>query len=315
VDARAFDVVVVGKANVDYLVRGPRLPLPGQSVNGDLFQQAPGGKGANQAVAAARLGARVALVGRIGNDARGDSVVEALLTEGVAVDHIVRDPSAPTGVALCQVGGNGEKQILSAAGANSRLSVDDVRAARDALTSTAVVLVSLGVPTDCIAEAIELGKAGGARVVLDPSPPLAMRPDLFAGLDVIRPNRSEARTLTGIDPCDPESGHGAAADLMRRGAGAACVQTGDLGDLLAWMEGTSMRHVFLPRFTVDRVDATGAGDAFAAALSVCLAEGRILAEAGPFASAAAALATTVLGAQASLPRRAQVQALLAAQRG
>jgi ribokinase len=120
--------------------------------------------------------------------------------------------------------------------------------------------------------------------------------------------------LTGIDPCDPESGHGAAADLMRRGAAAACVQTGDLGDLLAWMEGTSMRHVFLPRFSVDRVDATGAGDAFAAALSVYLAEGRSLAEAGPFASAAAALATTVLGAQASLPRRAQVLALLAAQR-
>src|SRR4051812_47257374 len=163
VDARAYDVVVVGKANMDYLVRGPRLPLPGQSVNGDLFQQAPGGKGANQAVAAARLGARVALISRIGNDARGDSVVEALLTEGVALDHLVRDPSAPTGVALCQVGGNGEKQILSAAGANGRLTVDDVRAARDALTSTAVVLMSLGVPTDCVAEAIELAKAGGAR--------------------------------------------------------------------------------------------------------------------------------------------------------
>jgi len=151
VDAHAFDLVVVGKANVDYLVRGPRLPLPGQSVNGDLFQQAPGGKGANQAVAAARLGARVALISRIGNDARGDSVVEALLTEGVAVDNIVRDRSAPTGVALCQVGGNGEKQILSAAGANSRLTTDDVHAARDALASTAVVLVSLGVPGDCVA--------------------------------------------------------------------------------------------------------------------------------------------------------------------
>src|SRR5436853_2452092 len=145
---RAYDVVVVGKANVDYLVRGPRLPRPGQSVNGDAFQEAPGGKGANQAVAAARLGARVALVARVGNDSRGDSVIEALLTEGVAVDHVIRDETAPTGVALCQVGGDGEKQILSAEGANGRLTAEDVRGARHLLESTAVLLVSLGVPAE-----------------------------------------------------------------------------------------------------------------------------------------------------------------------
>jgi len=314
VDARAYDVVVVGKANMDYLVRGPRLPLPGQSVNGDLFHEGPGGKGANQAVAAARLGARVALISRIGNDARGDAVMEALLNEGIDVDHVVRDPSTPTGVALCQVGGSGEKQILSAAGANAHLSADDVRAARDALRSATVVLLSLGVPAECLALAIELGRSAGARVVLDPSPPLAMRAALYAGVDVIRPNRSEARTLTGIDPCDHETGLDAATDLMRRGAGAACVQAGDLGDVLAWKEGGVVRNVFLPRFTVDRVDATGAGDAFAGALSVYLAEGRALAEAGPFASAAAALATTVLGAQPSLPMRAEVLELLTSQR-
>jgi len=314
VDARAYDVVVVGKANMDYLVRGPRLPLPGQSVNGDLFHEGPGGKGANQAVAAARLGARAALVSRIGNDARGDAVMEALLNEGIGVDHVVRDRSRPTGVALCQVGGSGEKQILSAAGANAHLSADDVRAARDALSSTAVVLLSLGVPADCLALAIELGRSAGARVVLDPSPPLAMRAALYSGVDVIRPNRSEARTLTGIDPCDHESGLDAATDLMRRGAAAACVQAGDLGDVLAWKEGAALRNVFLPRFTVDRVDATGAGDAFAEALYVCLEEGKALAEAVPFASAAAALATTVLCAQPSLPMRARVLELLASQR-
>ncbi|HEY6049989.1 MAG TPA: PfkB family carbohydrate kinase, partial [Thermoanaerobaculia bacterium] len=153
---RAYDVVVVGKANLDYLVRGPRLPRPGQSANGDAFQEAPGGKGANQAVAAARLGARVALVARIGNDARGDAVVEALLTEGVSVDHMLRDPAASTGVALCQVGGDGEKQILSFAGANARLSVDDVNAAADALRSTAVLLVSIGVPLAAVRQAVAL---------------------------------------------------------------------------------------------------------------------------------------------------------------
>jgi len=301
-----YDVVVVGKANVDYLVRGPRLPQPGQSVNGELFQEAPGGKGANQAVGAARLGARVALVARVGNDVRGDSVVEALITEGVEIDHLIRDATAFTGVALCQVGGTGEKQILSAAGANARLSAEDVRAAADALRSARVVLLQLGVPLAAVAEAIRIGRSAGARVVLDPGPPAPLPDDLLAEIDVIRPNCSEALALTGVEVVDRDSARAAAASLLRRGAGAAAVQAGESGDLLSWSEG----EVWLPRFEVARLDATGAGDAFASAFAVALAEGRSLAEAGPFASAAAALATTVLGAQASLPRRAAVLALL-----
>src|SRR2546421_7978013 len=191
VDQR-YDVLVVGKANVDCLVRGPRLPQHGQSVNGELFQEAPGGKGANQAVAAARLGARVALVARVGNDVRGDSVVEALITEGVEIDHLIRDPTAFTGVALCQVGGTGEKQILSAAGANARLSADDVRAAADALRSARVVLLQLGVPLPAVAEAIRIGRAAGAPVVLDPRPPAPLPRDPLAEIDAIPPHRSDA---------------------------------------------------------------------------------------------------------------------------
>jgi ribokinase len=309
VDTR-FDVVVVGKANLDYLVRGPRLPRPGQSVSGDLFHEAPGGKGANQAVGAARLGARAALVARIGNDQRGDAVVEALITEGVAVDFVVRDPSAVTGVALCQVGGDGEKQILSAAGANACLSADDVRGAADALRATRVVLLQLGVPLAAVAEAIRIGRSGGARIVLDPGPPVPLSDELLAQVDVIRPNCSEARVLTGVEVVDRDSARAAAGALLRRGVGAVAVQAGELGDLLAWREGES----WLPRFDVPRLDATGAGDAFASALAVAFTEGRSLVEAGPFASAAAALATTVLGAQASLPRRGAVLALLEAHR-
>jgi ribokinase len=309
VDAR-YDVVVVGKANLDYLVRGPRLPRPGQSRSGDLFQEAPGGKGANQAVGAARLGARAALVARIGNDVRGDAVVEALITEGVAVDFVLRDPSAFTGVALCQVGGDGEKQILSAAGANSRLSADDVRGAADALRSARVVLLQLGVPLPAVTEAIRIGRSGGARIVLDPGPPTPLPDELLAQIDVIRPNCSEARALTGVEVTDRDSARAAASALLRRGAGAVAVQAGELGDLLAWRD----EELWLPRFEVARLDATGAGDAFASALAVALSDGRPLAEAGPFASAAAALATTVLGAQASLPQRSAVLALLEAQR-
>lgn len=303
-----YDVVVVGKANVDYLVRGPRLPQPGQSVSGEQFQVAPGGKGANQAVGAARLGARVALIARVGKDAHGDSVVEALRKEGVDIDHLLRDSSAFTGVALCQVGGNGEKQILSAAGANARLTAEDVRAAAEVLRSARVVLLQLGVPLPAVAEAIRIGRSGGARVVLDPGPPAPLPDELLGQIDVIRPNCSEALALTGVQVTGRASAQKAAAELLRRGAGAAAVQAAEDGDLLAWTGG----EVWLPRFEVARLDATGAGDAFASALAVALAEGRSLPEAGPFASAAAALATTVLGAQASLPRRADLLAFLAA---
>jgi ribokinase len=301
-----YDVVVVGKANVDYLVRGPRLPLPGQSVSGEQFQVAPGGKGANQAVGAARLGARVTLIARVGKDPRGDSVVEALLQEGVDIEYLVRDSSAFTGVALCQVGENGEKQILSAAGANGRLTAEDVGAAAGVLRSARVVLLQLGVPLPAVAEAIRLGRSGGARVVLDPGPPAPLPDELLAQIDVIRPNCSEALALTGVQVTGRESAREATAELLRRGVGAAAVQAAEDGDLLSWKEG----ELWLPRFDVARLDATGAGDAFASALAVALAEGRSLKEAGPFASAAAALATTVLGAQASLPRRADLLAFL-----
>src|SRR5207245_5444962 len=141
--------------------------------------------------AAARLGARVALVARVGNDVRGDSVVEALITEGVEIDHLIRDPTAFTGVALCQVGGNGEKQILSAAGANARLSADDVRAAADALRSARVVLLQLGVPPAAVPEALRTGRSAAPRGVRGPGPPAPLPGGLLAELAVPRPNCSE----------------------------------------------------------------------------------------------------------------------------
>ena len=301
-----YDVVVVGKANLDYLVRGPRLPAPGQSLGGDEFQEAAGGKGANQAVGAARLGARVALVARIGKDPRGDAVLAKLHDEGVETRFITRDPEAPTGVALCQVGGSGEKQILSAAGANARLTASCVRQAASAFTSAKVLLCQLGAPLEAVWEAIRLAKSARALVMLDPGPPAPVSDDLIAQLDLIRPNASEARMLTGIAVGDRASAREAALDLLRRGAKAAAVQAGEQGDVLLSRD----REVWLPRLEVKRVDATGAGDAFASALAVWLAEGKPLEEAGLFASAAAALSTTRLGAQASLPHRAAVLQLL-----
>lgn len=302
-----YDVVVVGKANIDYVARGPRLPAPGEGLTGDAFQEAAGGKGANQAVGAARLGARVALVGRVGSDARGDAVVLALQAEGVDVRHISRDRETATGVALCQVDELGRKQILSSMGANARLSAACVRDAAEVFRGARVVLTQLAIPRDACLEAIRLGRSGGARIVLDPAPGLPLEDELLAQIDVVRPNVLEAQALTGVRIRDRQTAREAAQQLLRRGVKAAVVQAANLGDVLLWGDG----EVWLPRFELTPIDATGAGDAFSSALAVCLAEGKPLAEAGRFASAAAALATTVLGAQSSLPRRPAVLQLLA----
>jgi ribokinase len=323
-ERQAWDVVVVGGVNTDYLVRGPRLPTPGETVEGDVFQEAAGGKGANQAVAAARLGARVALVARVGDDDRGAVLTDRLATENVDIGRVVLGAAAaveaPTGVALVMVAAGGEKAILTAPGANHRLAPEDVRAAAEAIRAARVVLVTLEAPLDAVGEALRLAADGGARIVLDPAPPAPLPDELLRLVDVIRPDAAEAETLTGIRPRDRATARAAAERLVARGAGAAAVQAGDAGDLLVWREpadgppggGTgALRERWLPRLPVAGVDATGAGDAFAAGLAVALAEGRPLEAAGALANAAAALATTELGAQAGLPRRAAVEALLA----
>jgi len=301
-----WDVVVVGGANTDYLARGPRLPTAGTGVEGEAFYVGPGGKGATQAVAAARLGARVALVARLGGDDRGDALLADLTAEGVDTRYVVRDPKVPTGVALLQVDARGAKQSLSVPGANRHLTVTDVQAAA-ALTATRVVLSQLEVPLEAVMAAVGRGRAAGARILLDPAPPLALPDELLRLVDTIKPNASEAEALTGVRVQDRSSARQAAARLLARGVGAVAVQAGEAGNLLVWHGGER----WLPKVPVPNVDTTGAGDAFAAALAVAWAEGRTLEEAGPFASAAAALATTALGAQAALPRRDAVLKLLA----
>lgn len=305
-----FDIVVVGGINTDFLARGQELPGPGATVEGTEFQEAPGGKGANQAVAAARLGARVAMLARVGRDERGESSVRALVAEGVDCRFVVRDTTVQTGSAVIQVAESGQKQILAVPGANARMAPGDLAAATPALGRARVLLTQLEVPVEVVLAAARLARAGGARVVLDPAPPRPLPDDLFPLLDVVRPNAGEAAALTGLTVRDRDSARRAAEALLARGAGAAAVQAGEEGDLLVWRGGER----WLPRLPVESVDATGAGDAFAAALAVMLAQGRSLADAAEFANAAAALATTRVGAQAGLPRRPEVEALLAQHR-
>jgi ribokinase len=300
-----LDVVVVGGANVDYLVKGEELPRPGATVAGQLFQEAPGGKGANQAVAVARLGGRVALLASIGTDGRGDAILARLAEEGVVTSAIVRRPGAPTGVALIAVDASGEKQIAWAPGANEKLTPSAVAAAADLFTSTKIVLLQLEIPLDSVEAAIRLARAAGVHVVLDPAPAVPLREEILRDVHVIRPNAAEAEVLTGIHVEDRGSARRAAENLLRRGVRAACVGAPG-GNLLLSEDG----ETWLPHLAVDRVDATGAGDAFAGALALALAEGSDLAHAARFAHAASALATTRVGAQAALPRRDAVVALL-----
>lgn len=304
--AGGFDVVVVGGVNTDYLVRGERLPRPGETLEGEIFQEAPGGKGANQAVAVARLERRVGLIARIGRDQRGHRFLDQLAGEGVDVRYIRRDDDAITGVALIMVDRAGEKQILTAPGANRRLSGIDVGAAKGTIATSKVLLAQLEVPLPAVTLALRLARAAGVRTVLDPAPAVPLSEDVLQLVDVIRPNASEAETLTGVPVRDRTSAARAARVLLDRGVAAAVLQTGEAGDLLV----TPNEERFLPRIPVESVDATGAGDAFAAALAVGLAEERSLTEAAAMGSAAAALATTKLGAQAGLPRREEVLRLL-----
>jgi len=301
-----WDVIVIGGANTDYLVRGPNLPAAGETVHGDLFQEDPGGKGANQAVAAARLKAAVVFIACVGTDARGDELVEALAAAGVSAQHTRRTATAPTGVALIHLETSGQKQILVAPGANDELSVADVLAATEALARTRVLLAQLEVPLPAIMTAMRLAQQSGAQIVLDAAPPVELPDELLQMVDVLRANAGEAEQLTGIKPHDRQSARQAIEVLRRRGVNTAIVQAGSEGNLLLGPEGEQ----WLPLLEVNTVDTTGAGDAFAGALAVALAEGQTLAEASSFANAAAALATTKIGAQPSLPQRDEVDTLL-----
>jgi ribokinase len=216
---------------------------------------------------------------------------------------VVRDPSAATGAALVQVNERGQKQIMTAPGANQRLSVEDVKAAAEAIRASAVLLLQLEVPLEAVQAALSIAHAANVRTVLDPAPPRSLPDELLRLVEVVRPNASEAKVLTGIEVSDRASARRAAGELRKRGAKVAVVQAGGEGNLLVTEEG----EIWLPHFQVRSVDQTGAGDAFAAGLAVMLSENRPWNEAGPFASAVAALATTQVGAQAGLPSRQAVE--------
>lgn len=306
-------VTVVGSLNMDLIVRTPRLPQRGETITGSDFHTAAGGKGANQAVATARLGARVAMVGRVGNDAFGDTLLDAMIAADLDCTHIGRDPAAATGVALITVDDAGDNTIAVIPGANGRLSVADVDVAESVLTAADVLLLQLESPLDVVIRAAQVAHARKVRVILNPAPACPLPDELLAAVDVLAPNESETAFLTGRSVASLDEARAAAHALLEWDIKAAILTLGERGALLAQRQEPSglLSTSVVPAFSVTPVDTTAAGDAFMAGLAVALAEGNPLAEAVRWGNAAGALATTKMGAQPSLPCRAAVEMLLA----
>lgn len=296
-------VVVLGGINTDYVVPSKALPKAGQTVQGgDLFV-GPGGKGANQAVAAARLGAEVFLIGQVGTEQRGKDLVKGLAEEGIDTRFISFDLKHPSGAAIIAVADDGEKQISAALGANLTLKLAHVRKAERVIRTADVLLMQFETSMECVLQAAKLAKKHRIKVVLDPAPPTKMPMELFKFLYAIRPNSDEAEQLTRVKVKNRASARRAAQVLLKKGVQLAAVQAGDAGDLVV----SKNEEVLVPRVKVKSVDSTGAGDAFAAGLAVAIAEGMPLREAAHFANVTAALSTTKFGAQAGMPTRGQVE--------
>jgi ribokinase len=295
-------IAVVGSLNMDLVVRAPHLPAPGETILARSFSTAPGGKGANQAVAAAKLGAQVVMVGRVGADGFGQTLIENLRTIGVDTTCVSVDPGAPTGIALIEVDDGGQNTIVVASGANALVSRADVEAAHEEITSAMALIVQLEIPLEVVSYALELAHQANILTVLNPAPARTLPNALYDLTDIVAPNETEASILTGIKVTDWANAEAAARLLGQRGARCVVITLGDRG-ALALSHGTVRR--VLP-FAVQAVDTTAAGDAFVAALAAGRAVGRSLDAALRFASAAGALATTKLGAQPSMPTQAEL---------
>jgi ribokinase len=296
-------VTVVGSINRDLSVRVPALPKRGQTVLGDTFVSVSGGKGANQAVAAVRYGADVSFIARLGSDAFGDELFVALQKDQIDACHIIRDAESPSGVALILVDGNGDNCITVAPGANARLSVDDVEAAREAIISADIVLLQLEIPLDTVRYAVILAHEHGVPVILNPAPALALDDEILQRITILTPNATEAEFYTGIAVKDEETARDAAKSLLAMGVDAAVITIGAAGAYYCDQNGCDG---IVDGFKVKAVDSTAAGDVFNGVLSVLLAEGLALPEAVMQANAAAALSVTQPGAQDAVPSRAQV---------
>lgn len=296
------NILVVGSTNTDMVVKATRFPAPGETILGGKFLMNPGGKGANQAVAAQRLGGNVTFVGKTGNDIFGKQAVELLKSEGINTEFMLTDSKNPSGVALITVDLKGENSIVVASGANGTLSAADLANTGALFNAADCVLLQLEIPLETVSRVAGLAAEKGRKVILNPAPALPLPESLLKGLYMITPNENEAELLTGIAVSDMVSANQAALVLKAKGVQNVIITMGAAGAYVLSTEFTGM--VAAP--TVSAVDTTAAGDTFNGALAVFLFEAKTVQEAVKLACKAASIAVTRIGAQVSIPKREEL---------
>ena len=294
-------IFIVGSYNEGLTIRVPRMPALGESLPGDSFNMGPGGKGSNQAIAAARLGAEVNMLACIGGDIFGDRALQLYAREGIATDHIHRLPDANTGVGFVNILPNGENWITVDLGANLLMTPQHVRDCETIIQRSDIVMTQFEVAPEAVATALALGKANGALTICNPAPARQADAAMFAYVDILTPNATEARILLGLPPDDPSPAEDLARGLLDFGVGSVIVTRGEQGALIVNDGGT----VHIPAISIDAVDVTGAGDSFNAALAVFLGEGKSIDEAARQAAVAGAYTAMRLGVIDGLPTRAE----------
>lgn len=299
-------IVVIGSSNTDMIIRVPRIPKPGETILGGRFLSAAGGKGANQAVAAARAGGKVTFIASIGPDTIGELALDGFRKDGIDISQVFRDESEPSGVALIFVGDDGENSIGVAGGANMALSPEKVSNRRHVIEQAGILLMQLETPLPTIETAAEIAAERNIPVILNPAPAQSLPESLLARIFLLTPNESEAELLTGLPVNGADGAPEAAKVLRKRGVANVIITLGAAGSFLS-MPG---KEILIPGFQVNPVDTTAAGDIFNGALCVAVSEGKDLPDAVRFASAAAAISVTRPGAQPSAPRRHEILELL-----
>lgn len=296
-------ILVVGSTNTDMVVKADRLPAPGETVIGGSFFMSQGGKGANQAVAAQRLGGDVTFIFKTGKDIFGERSIQLFKEEGINIDHRVCDEQLASGVALITVDKNAENCIAVASGANAALLPADIAPAAALIETASVVLMQLEIPIETVNYIAELAAALSRTVILNPAPACSLPVSLLKNVSVITPNQKEAEILSGISIVDDESVRNAAAIIRENGVDTVIITLGSRGAFIS----NADTEKFMPVIKVEAVDTTAAGDVFNGALAVALSEGRTLEDAVCFANAAAAISVTRLGAQTAAPYRKEVE--------
>ena len=299
-------ILVVGSSNTDMVVKAGHLPVPGETILGGTFIMTAGGKGANQAVAAARLGGNVVFIVKTGDDIFGKQAVQLFKKEGIDTNYIIIDTENPSGVALIMVDAKGENCISVASGANAALKPADLQKAEHLIKDASLVLMQLEIPVETVEYVINIAAENNVKVVLNPAPSCMLSDELLSKVAIITPNETEAEMLTGIKVTDKQCAEKAARVLANKGIETVIITMGAQGALMLHNDACH----FFPAPVCRAVDTTAAGDVFSGALVVAISEGKSILEAVPFACQAAALSVCKMGAQASAPYRDELKAAL-----